>query len=307
MFKKIFSIKNNVYQFSQKFQHEASKNVDLAELHNNLLEMYKDIIAYCEELNLNVFAVGGTALGAIRHQGFIPWDDDIDLGMLRADYIKFIENFNNSFLSEKYILKVPNYTKKNPNRFLQLYKRNTILKTLHNGSNPEWQMLFLDIFPYDSVSDNLFFRQLTGYSSDFLMLIASCVGLAEMKNEQVKSIFYSTVAGKLNYNIRMCIGKCFSFKSHSEWFDVIDRFVSNSDPNTHSITSAMGSKHYLGEIIDRSTFLPLRSAMFGTLEIKVPGRVEDYLTMLYGNTYMQVPDVKYTHSVLFFDKVESQK
>lgn len=304
MLKQFFSIKDNI----QKYHSESCKaNIDIKYLQENLLEMYIDVINYCELYNLNIFAVGGTALGAIRHNGFIPWDDDIDLGMLRSDYIKFIENFNSSFLAAKYILKVPNYTKKNPNRFLQLYKKNTVLKTLHNGSTPEWQMLFLDIFPYDSVSNNLFLRRLTGYSSDFLMLIASCVGLIEMKDEQTRNIFYSTMLGKLNYNIRVFLGKCFSFKSHSEWFDVIDRFVSNSDPTTLSITSAMGSKHYLGEIVDRTTFLPLRSVMFEGLKIKVPGRVEDYLSMLYGNTYMQVPDIKYTHSVLFFEKVAAQK
>lgn len=297
--KKLFSVKDTILQYSQQHK-EDNSNVDLDLLHFHLLEMYNDVQLYCEQNDLEIFAVGGTALGAIRHRGFIPWDDDIDLGMLRGDYQKFIHNFDNSFLSQKYILKAPNKTKNNPNRFLQLYKKDTVLKTLHNGSNPELQMLFLDIFPYDSVSKNKIVRIFKGIGSDVLMLISSCVGLKEINDSQTKAIFYSSFWGKINYHIRSFIGLLFSFKKQSEWFDIVDRFVFNSDTLTPYITSAMGSKHYLGEIIKRDTFMPLRLASFEELNVYIPNKVEDYLTMLYGKTYMEIPKVKYTHSVIDF-------
>ena len=53
-------------------------------------DMLKDFISVCKELKLNYFLLGGTMLGAVRHQGFIPWDDDIDIGMLRKDYETFL-------------------------------------------------------------------------------------------------------------------------------------------------------------------------------------------------------------------------
>ena len=55
------------------------------------LELLKAVIAVCDELNLKYYVLGGTMLGAVRHKGFIPWDDDIDVGMPRADYEKFLE------------------------------------------------------------------------------------------------------------------------------------------------------------------------------------------------------------------------
>ena len=55
------------------------------------LDMAKQILAICEKHDIEVFALGGTLLGAVRHQGFIPWDDDLDLGMKRADYERFIK------------------------------------------------------------------------------------------------------------------------------------------------------------------------------------------------------------------------
>ena len=60
---------------------------DLQKVEFELLKVFIDI---CEKLNLNYFLVCGSALGAVRHGGFIPWDDDMDVGMYREDYNKFM-------------------------------------------------------------------------------------------------------------------------------------------------------------------------------------------------------------------------
>ena len=61
-----------------------------------LLEMYQDILQVCSRYDITPFLIAGSALGAIRHEGFIPWDDDLDIGMTRDDYERFISVFENS-------------------------------------------------------------------------------------------------------------------------------------------------------------------------------------------------------------------
>jgi len=62
---------------------------ELKKLHEVEIEIFKEFLTVCEKLNLRYFLLGGTCLGTIRHDGFIPWDDDIDVGMPRCDYEKF--------------------------------------------------------------------------------------------------------------------------------------------------------------------------------------------------------------------------
>ena len=61
----------------------------LKKLHENLLELLTEFDRVCKKHNIQYFLDSGTALGAVRHGGFIPWDDDADVGMLRSEYEKF--------------------------------------------------------------------------------------------------------------------------------------------------------------------------------------------------------------------------
>ena len=74
-----------------------------------ILDMYKDVFTACQKYNIIPYLIGGSALGAVRHHGFIPWDDDIDIGMTRDDYIRFVDIFERE-LGEQYIINAPNVT-----------------------------------------------------------------------------------------------------------------------------------------------------------------------------------------------------
>ena len=74
---------------------EEENNNPLRKLQLAELEILKFLVKICEENNIRYYISGGTYLGAVRHKGFIPWDDDVDIAMPRKEYERFLEIFKN--------------------------------------------------------------------------------------------------------------------------------------------------------------------------------------------------------------------
>lgn len=305
MIKKIIKTKNIVENSSSILNFNKLDDEQLRFLQKILLDMYKDVVNYCEKLDIDLFLVGGSALGAKRHEGFIPWDDDMDLGLMRKDYEIFIKNFPSSQLKEKYIMKVPNSKEGTINRFMQIYNKDTEMKTLLNQDEYNLQMAYIDIFPYDNVPENIILRNIKGYYANFLMAIASSVGLYKEKNKNLKKIYNSSKIGGISYKIRYSLGFIFSFYSKDKWFNILDKYVQQKK-DSKFITNAMGSKLYIKEIFLKKDLLPLKNLEFNGLKVNVPNNIDAYLKHLYGDSYMKIPDVKVNHDVIMI-KVKEDK
>ena len=114
-----------------------------------LLEMMKWFHRFCVEHELRYYALGGTMLGAMRHQGFIPWDDDLDIGLPRKDYER-LEELMEAKPCERYILETPNSKAKDfcyP--YFKLFDTTTTL--VENQKYKIKRGLFIDIFPLDGL------------------------------------------------------------------------------------------------------------------------------------------------------------
>ena len=161
------------------------------DLKNTFLLMTQEIDMVCKKYGIKMFLVGGSLLGAVRHGGFIPWDDDIDFGMKRCDYQKFIEIFD-SELGDRYYLRCPNSKYPNGNRFMQIYKRGTTLKVAEGSTPLQPNCVLIDVFPYDYVPDNKLLRILKGIYCNFLMLIAASVDQRILQlNKRYQEIYWS--------------------------------------------------------------------------------------------------------------------
>jgi len=126
----------------------------LEKLHQVQLEILQDVDQFCEEHDLKYFVHYGSMLGAIRHHGFIPWDDDIDIAMMRRDYERFVELARKDlrFCNKYEVLAQPD--KKYPNVFAKVSKKGTRLisdEMLEMGIS--WG-INIDVFPLDRVPEN---------------------------------------------------------------------------------------------------------------------------------------------------------
>ena len=120
----------------------------LKKLQETELDILLVIAAFCEERGIEWFMDSGTALGAMRHGGFIPWDDDIDIGMMRGDYERFIELAQDG-LPAGYSLQTFDNNETFAGLFAKVYKEGTAFHTKETIEAGCDQGIFVDVFPYD--------------------------------------------------------------------------------------------------------------------------------------------------------------
>lgn len=256
-------------------------------LKKTLLSMTAEIDMVCRKYGIRMFLVGGSLLGAIRHAGFIPWDDDVDFGMIREDYTKFISIFEQE-LGEHYYLRCPNSPFPNGNRFMQIFKKGTVLETADGNTPLQPNCVQIDVFPYDAVPNNRIHQIIKGIWCNGLMIIASSVTDYTYPNEEYKRMMHKTFDGWLLDTAMTIVGFLFSWWSPAKWFDKVDRAIQYKK-QTGFLTSATGRKHYLGEIFSTDVFLPLQEIKFENLMLYAPAKPDVYLKHNYDDDYMTLP------------------
>lgn len=254
-------------------------------IQSSLLEMFLDIQEICIRNHIMIYLCGGSALGAVRHKGFIPWDDDIDISMTRADYKRFCKIFQKE-LSDHYVLNAPNYCDNPKSRFPKIMKKGTVFREIGDISDEENCGLFIDIFILENVPDNRLYRMIKGTLCNICEFIGGQVALTEA------GIEWRTLnkrAGRLNYSIRYLCGKIFSFHSASRWYCIIDKMVQYHNNKTKYCSLATGLKHYFGEMLKRDDYIPASEAEFEGNKVYVFYNTDAYLVNLYGPDYMTLP------------------
>lgn len=262
-------------------------NEDIEQLHKILLKMYDDLYAYCQKHSLKLIASGGTALGAVRHKGFIPWDDDMDLNLIREDYQSFLIHFEEE-LGDKYDLLAPGY-KKGANCFLmRVMRKNTTLKNMIDENSPYPTGIYCDLYPLDYAPDNRFLLSIKAIMADSLRFISYSVFWKKYRSPSLKQYMLNS-EGKTYYRFRIVVGTIFSFSTPEKWFERYDKFIQGKESN--HLTIAAGRKYYKGETQPTEVFLPVKQIPFEDRQIYMENDSDTYLKNLYGD-YMKIPDEK---------------
>ena len=183
------------------------------DLKSMLLEMCIDVMDFCEENGIICTLGGGTALGAVRHKGFIPWDDDIDLNMPREDYNRFIPLFTTAF-KEKYDIYVPDGVHSVAALFAKISIPGTTLEDIFHVGDPLKLGVNLDIFPIENVPDNKLIAKVKGRLSDFYRRAVVSSYYYQNRSDKMRTLFYGSMRTKLIYNVRCIIGFFMSWKSY---------------------------------------------------------------------------------------------
>jgi len=260
---------------------------ELHRLQRVLLNAFIDLKDCCERHHLTLMLVGGSALGAVRHQGYIPWDDDLDVAMPREDFNRLKKVFDNE-LGDKYILSAPNFNKEAKARFPMMMLKGTRMVDVTDKIDDETSKIKIDIFLIDNIPENKVAQTLKGVWCTGLMAAASYVYTLEHHNERIEAFMTKTDEGKRAYNRRLMLGRLLSFRSTQQWYDAVDKAFQHKK-NTGYLGIPSGRGHYFGEIRPRSTFLPVSKGSFEGHIVNLPGNPDDYLSNLFGANYMELP------------------
>jgi len=249
----------------------------LKKLQNTELEILKEFISICEKNNLEYFLVGGTLLGAVRHKGFIPWDDDIDIGMPRKDYNKFIKICKKE-LNSRFYLDCYETNKYCWSPFAKLRIKNSKMVEEASKNSKSNQGIWIDIFPHFNINSKL-----------------SLIEKAQQKIHHIIRTFITIKCDVIYYggsDTKKKIIKIFLKFVPIKVLHFIYKITLNINLNSNleCIANYSGAYGIPKETFKRNVILPLSTVEFCGLKLKAPNNPDKYLSHLYGD-YMKLPPV----------------
>lgn len=257
----------------------------LRALQNCLLTILDDIAAVCREEGIVWTLGGGSALGAVRHRGFIPWDDDLDVNMPRGEWMRFREAFLKRF-GGKYVVYEPGVPRNYPLAFPRIRLKGTRVVTREDLLLPEIEPgAFIDIFMLEATHDNGILRRLHGLGS---LVLGFCYSCRKHFHERALLRKWGLDGGA--FRLKRAIGFFLAVLPLGVWTRLWDRWNRLcGDPCSRFVTFPVGRRHFFGELALRSELGVARPGTFEGRETPVPAGVEAYMTRLYGPDYLTPP------------------
>ena len=253
----------------------------MQELHEKLLQTMKAFHLFCEEQGLTYYMLGGTMLGAVRHQGFIPWDDDMDIGMPREDYEKllaFAEDKEHNRVPCGYRIRNHRFESNVPYAFTHFEDINTTYIEQRRCKDTYLGGVSLEIFPLDDAEESGFKRRIKSYQVRFhkRILYGMILDYDQKKRVFPKSLIIKTI--RLFGNMDVTTHK-------------LDRCIRTNKRNCPKYSNLLG--HWgLKEDISKDVFGTPVLYEFEGQRFYGAEHPHEYLTAIYGKTYLVPPSAE---------------
>lgn len=253
------------------------RKIEIDETREILLSLMDNIHAFCEKYGIKYYLAFGTLLGAVRHNGFIPWDDDIDIVMPRPDYDKFIELYSKE--GDERLL-ASNVDERYKYPFAKLCKKNTLL--IEKGGNAGVEIgVYLDVFPLDALGNSekdakKIMRELLPFVNLNLSLL--------VKQWRKEVSFVKNFAIWNLHNIALIMG------GHRKLLKKIDKIIRTYDYNESAYVGEVIDEIQYKRITDKRLYENRELHVFEGRQFYIPSGYDKILKNFYGD-YMTPPPV----------------
>lgn len=255
----------------------------LKRIQNTQLEILEAFIGVCEKYKLTYFMLGGTGIGVVRHGGFIPWDDDIDVAMPREDYDKFLKYYNKE-IGDKYRILTPLVDPQYACNVTHLQKKGTKFVPYVSRKMKCELCIDIDIFALDHMPDDLKKRKSQLKKTWILNKLIFLCGTPKpiIPLTGVKKILAALICFVTHYILKVLhISPQFLYR---KLLKEATRYNNISTKYINAFEVTMSNRAY----ISKNELYPLRKMKFEHLMVNMPNQYDVYLRRLFGD-YMQVP------------------